>query len=151
MIMTQSDKPLSDILRQISISASQTITHYHSNEPSPFIIICNERRIAFAMYRPSQTLEQNYPFKKGRTYQDTHFGNPITYTDTPNLCGIIGLIATSLGVETIPQENVYRPQLAFYDITNEKHTFAIHMIFKYLSSNKTKPELNNDLIQTNND
>jgi hypothetical protein len=25
------------------------------------------------------------------------------------------------------------------------------MIFKYLSSNKTKPELNNDLIQTNND
>jgi hypothetical protein len=25
------------------------------------------------------------------------------------------------------------------------------MIFKYLSINKTKPELNNDLIQTNND
>jgi hypothetical protein len=54
------------------------------------------------MYRPSQTLEQNYPFKKERTYQDILFGNPITYTDTPYLCGIIGLIVTSSGVETIP-------------------------------------------------
>jgi hypothetical protein len=39
--------------------------------------------------------------------------------------------------------------LAFYDITNEKHTFAIHMIFKYLSINKFRPELNYDFIHVN--
>jgi len=39
--------------------------------------------------------------------------------------------------------------LAFYDITNEKHAFAIHMIFKYLSMNKFKPILNDNFIQTN--
>jgi hypothetical protein len=146
-ITTQNDKPLSEILKQICICASQTMIYHNNDYPSPFIVICNERRIAFAMYRPSQTLEQNYPFKKGRTYQDIHSGN--TITDTPNLCGIIGLIATSSGVETIPQQNIYRPQLAFYDITNERHTFAIHMIFKYLSLNKSRPVLNDDLIQTN--
>jgi hypothetical protein len=94
------------------------------------------------MYRPSQTLEQNYPFKKGCTFHS--IGNP-----TPNLCGIIGLVATLWGVETIPHQNVYRPQLAFYDITNEKHAFAIHMIFKYLSLNKFKLKLNNDFIHIN--
>ena len=40
--------------------------------------------------------------------------------------------------------------MAFYDISNEKHAFAIHMIFKYLSLNQFKPELNDDFIQTNN-
>jgi hypothetical protein len=40
--------------------------------------------------------------------------------------------------------------LAFYDITNEKHAFAIHMIFKYLSLNRFKPELNDNFVQTNN-
>jgi hypothetical protein len=39
--------------------------------------------------------------------------------------------------------------LAFYDTTNEKHAFAIHMIFKYLSINKWKPELNDNFIQIN--
>jgi hypothetical protein len=41
--------------------------------------------------------------------------------------------------------------LAFYDITNENHAFAIHMIFKYLSINPTKPNLNENFVQTNND
>ena len=41
--------------------------------------------------------------------------------------------------------------MAFYDITNERHTFAIYIIFKYLSLNKSRPVLNNNLIQTNNE
>ena len=150
MLMAQNNKLLSVIIKQMCINASQPIPQIfdHYNDPSPFIIICHQKRITFAMYRPSQTIEQNYPFKKGRTFQN--FGDPTIHTDTPNLCGIIGLVATSWGVETIPHHNVYRPQLAFYDISNEKHAFAIHMIFKYLSLNSYKPELNDDFIQTNN-
>jgi hypothetical protein len=147
-IMTRSDKPLSQLLRELCISAAQTINN-RGNNVSPFVVICNEKRIAFATYDPNQTLVENYPFKKGRTYQD--IGNPTIYTDTPDFKGIIGLIATTWGVERIPQQNVYRPQLAFYDITNEKHAFSIHMIFKYLCINPTKPNLNEHLVQINND
>jgi hypothetical protein len=118
MIITQSNKPLSEILHL-----------YNYGDPNPFFIICHNKRIAFGIYAPSENLEQNYPFKKGYTYLNG-------YKDTPNLCGIISLVATTWGVETIPHQNVYKPQLAFYDITNEKHAFAIHMIFKYLSINK---------------
>jgi hypothetical protein len=86
---------LSELLRLLCSGASQTIANHNNNEISPFIVICNEKRIAFAMYRPDQVLEENYPFKKGRTYEDTYFGRPITYRDTPNFLGIIGLIVTS--------------------------------------------------------
>jgi len=41
--------------------------------------------------------------------------------------------------------------LAFYDITNEKHIFAIHMIFKYLSVNHFAPNLDNNFNQINYD
>jgi hypothetical protein len=145
MMISENNKPLSQILNQVCINNSQPIFQEYepyNHDPSSFIIIMNKKRISFAMYRPSETLEQNYPFKKGRTFQD--IGNP-----TPNLISIIGLVATSWGVETIPHQNVYKPQLAFYDITNEKHAFAIHMIFKYLSINKFKPILNDNFIQTN--
>jgi len=147
-IMTRTDKPLSEMLKQICYCAAQTISN-RVNNISPFMVICNEKRIAFATYDPNQILDVNYPFKKGRTFQD--IGNPTIYTDTPDFNGIIGLIATTWGVERIPQQNVYRPQLAFYDITNERHAFAIHMIFKYLSINPTKPNLDENLVQTNND
>jgi hypothetical protein len=30
--------------------------------------------------------------------------------------------------------------LAFYDITNEKHAFAIHMLFKFVSINRFRLE-----------
>lgn len=149
-IITRNDKPLSELLRQLCFSASQIINN-RVNNISPFIVICNEKRIAFATYDPNATLEGNYPFKKGRIFQEIVLGNQETFTDTPDFMGIIGLIATTWGVERIPQQNVYRPQLAFYDITNEKHAFAIHMIFKYLSINPTKPNLNENFVQTNND
>ena len=147
-IMTRTDKPISEILKLICMSAAQTISN-RGNNISPFIVICNEKRIAFATYDPNQISDQNYPFKKGRTFQD--MGDPTIYTDTPDFKGIIGLVATTWGVERIPQENIYRPQLAFYDIANERHAFAIHMIFKYLSINPTKPNLDENLVQTNND
>jgi hypothetical protein len=147
-IMTRSDKPLSQLLSDLCVSAAQTRNN-RVNNVSPFIVICNEKRIAFATYDPNQMLDENYPFKKGRTFQV--IGNPTVYTDTHDFKGIIDLIATLLGVERIPQQNVYRPQLAFYDITNEKHAFSIHMIFKYLCINPTKPNLNEHLVKINND
>jgi len=150
MMISENNKPLSQILNQVCINNSQPIFQEYepyNHDPSSFIIICHKKRITFAMYRSSEALEQNYPFKKGRTFQ--HIGDPTLYIDTPNLCSILGLIATSWGVETIPHQNVYKPQLAFYDITNEKHAFAIHMIFKYLSINKFKPELNNNFVHIN--
>ena len=36
-------------------------------------------------------------------------------------------------------------KLAFYDLTNRRHTFAIHIIFKYLSLLLDLPTRNNDL------
>jgi len=150
MMISENNKPLSQILNQVCINNSQPIFQEYepyNHDPSSFIIICHKKRITFAMYRSSEALEQNYPFKKGRTFQ--HIGDPTLYIDTPNLCSILGLIATSWGVETIPHQNVYKPQLAFYDITNEKNAFAIHMIFKYLSINKFKPELNNNFVHIN--
>jgi hypothetical protein len=131
MIITESNKPLCEILNL-----------YNYKDPSPFIIFRHGKRIAFAIYTPSETLEQKYPFKKGLILQNG-------YRYTPNFSGIISLIATTRGVETIPHKNVYKPQLAFYDITNKEHAFAIHMIFKYLSINKFKPELNDNFIQIN--
>jgi hypothetical protein len=93
--MTQSNKPLSEILRLIRFSAEQVIPGVNNNYASPFIIIYQEKCITFAMFKHSETLEQNYPFKKGRTFQEcSRSGTNHTYTDTPNFCGIIGLIAT---------------------------------------------------------
>ena len=145
-MISGSVKPISELLRLICISADERISDRVINR-SPFIIICKENRIAFAAYDPNQISDVNYPFKKGRTY--TEPGRTYEYTDTPNFKGIIGLVATSSGVERIPQQNVYRPQLAFYNLTKEKHAFAIHMIFKYLSLNPLKPDLDENLVQTN--
>jgi hypothetical protein len=94
MIITHSDKPISEILKQICLTA-------------PFIVICNKERIAFASYRPSQILEQTYPFKKGRNVHN--IDDSIIKVDTPNICGILSLVLTSCGVGAIPHQNVYRP------------------------------------------
>jgi hypothetical protein len=142
--ISNNHKPLSEVLHQACMdSLNPMIRPYIYRNASPFIIFVHNKRIAFAMHRPSEILEQDYPLKTG-------YINPNGYRDTPNLCGIIGLIATSSGVETIPHENVYKPQLAFYDITNENHAFAIHMIFKYLSINSFGPESHYDFTQINN-
>jgi hypothetical protein len=96
MMISENNKPLSQILNQVCINNSQPIFQEYepyNHDPSSFIIIMNKKRISFAMYRPSEALEQNYPFKKGRTFQD--IGNPALYIDTPNLCNILGLIATT--------------------------------------------------------
>jgi hypothetical protein len=145
---TRSDKPISDLLRILCFSAHETISN-RINNISPFIVMCNEKRIAFATYDQNKISDVNYPFKKGRTY--FHLNDPEIHIDTPDLKGIIGLVATTWSVERIPQQNIYRPQLAFYDITNERHFFAIHMIFKYLSINPIKPNLDQNLMQTNSD
>jgi len=123
MFISQSNKPLCEILNL-----------YNYRDPGPFIIFRHGKRISFVINTPSENLEQKYPFKKGLILQNAD--NTAIYRNTPNLCGILGLVATTWGVEIIPHQNVYKPQLAFYDITNEKHAFAIHMIFKYLSINK---------------
>jgi hypothetical protein len=44
------------------------------------------------MYKPSPFLEENYPFKRGRTFQNIN--DPTIHVDTPNISGIISLIAT---------------------------------------------------------
>jgi len=148
-MFAQSNKPLSVILKEMCMYfRDNTDNIYNPYETSPFIVICHKRRIAFAMYKPSQELEQNYPFKKGRYFQN--LGDPKIHIDTPNMCGIIGLVATTWGVETMPHQNIYKPQLAFYDIKSKKHTFAIHMIFKYLSLNRRFPSIDDNFIQTNN-
>jgi len=148
-MFAQSNKPLSEILKQICMYFSDNTRNiYNPYETSPFIVICHKKRITFAMYKPSQALEQNYPFKKGHFFQK--LGDPKIHIDTPNMCGIIGLVATTWGVETIPHQNIYKPQLAFYDISKEKHVFSIHMIFKYLSLNRKFPSIDDNFIQTNN-
>ena len=148
-MFAQSNKPLSVILKEMCMYfRDNTDNIYNPYETSPFIVICHKRRIAFAMYKPSQELEQNYPFKKGRYFQN--LGDPKIHIDTPNMCGIIGLVATTWGVETIPHQNIYKPQLAFYDISKKKHVFSIHMIFKYLSLNRKFPSIDDNFIQTNN-
>jgi len=148
-MFAQSNKPLSVILKEMCMYfRDNTDNIYNPYETSPFIVICHKRRIAFAMYKPSQELEQNYPFKKGRYFQN--LGDPKIHIDTPNMCGIIGLVATTWGVETMPHQNIYKPQLAFYDIKSKQHTFAIHMIFKYLSLNRRFPSIDDNFIQTNN-
>jgi len=148
-MFAQSNKPLSVILKEMCMYfRDNTDNIYNPYETSPFIVICHKRRIAFAMYKPSQELEQNYPFKKGRYFQN--LGDPKIHIDTPNMCGIIGLVATTWGVETMPHQNIYKPQFAFYDIKSKQHTFAIHMIFKYLSLNRRFPSIDDNFIQTNN-
>jgi len=148
-MFAQSNKPLSEILKQICMYFSDNTRNiYNPYETSPFIVICHKKRITFAMYKPSQALEQNYPFKKGHFFQK--LGDPKIHIDTPNMCGIIGLVATTWGVETMPHQNIYKPQLAFYDISKEKHVFSIHMIFKYLSLNRKFPSIDDNFIQTNN-
>lgn len=147
-VIARSDKPISEILRLLCKTAEETISN-RVNNISPFIIMCNEKRIAFATYDPNHISNENYPFKKGRTF--TELPDNTVYIDTPNYEGIKSLVATSWGVERIPQQNIYRPQLAVYDITKERHAFAIHMLFKYLSINPTKPNLNENLVQTNSD
>ena len=54
MLTTQSNEPLSEILKKVCINASQ-LAHYH-DDPSTFIIICHKKRIAFATYKPSHIL-----------------------------------------------------------------------------------------------
>src|SRR5207237_3939104 len=49
MLTTQSNEPLSEILKKVCINASQ-LTHYY-NDPSTFIIICHKKRIAFITYK----------------------------------------------------------------------------------------------------
>ena len=39
-------------------------------------------------------------------------------------------------MEAPQQRNIYSPKLAFYDITNKEHAFAIHLQLNYLLLNK---------------
>lgn len=41
--------------------------------------------------------------------------------------------------------------MALYDITNEKHTFAIHTLFEYLSLNWFKPEWKDNSLELINE
>jgi hypothetical protein len=95
MLISENNKPLSEILSQIFVNNTQQIFQeyepYH-HEPSSFAIICNQKRIGFIMNKHSEALEQVFPFRKGRTLKLP--GDPIIYIDTPNLCGILSLVAT---------------------------------------------------------
>ena len=112
---------------------------------SPFLVLFKGRLVTFAENRPGYH-DTYYPLKKGLTDRALIGPDGRLSEYTPNFSSIIGLIASSIGVEALPQENVYRPRLAFYDTTNENHVFAIHIIFKFISMNSQLPTRDHHLV-----
>lgn len=95
---------------------------------TPYLIFYKDQNIAFAEFNPNYHGHNSLKTPTDLNQEDTR--------KTGDYSGILGLVATTRGVETVPQKNIYSPQLVWYDITNEKHTFAIHMQFRYLTLNK---------------
>ena len=115
------------LLQKLHIQANDSFKGQCSQGKSPYIILHRDQYIAFAEYNPDYHKE-NFPFKKQEL-------KPRENIQPANYKGILGLVATTRGVETVSQRNIYSPQLAWYDITNQKQAFAIHILFKYLSLN----------------
>ena len=99
-----------------------------ANRACPFIIFTHDRYITFAEYRPDYHQDPLYTLKAGDSI------------NLPNFKGIIGLILTQWGIQAVPQQNIYSPQLAWYDFTNSYHRTAIHAIFEYFAMNPDLPQ-----------
>ena len=126
-LVGRNNKNWSYILQELPRYCDYDIWGYRA-ENTPYLIFYKDQYIAFAEFNRNYHGPNSFKTPTDLNQNDTQLSADYT--------GILGLVATTKGVETVPQRNIYSPQLAFYDITNEKHAFAIHMQFKYLTLNK---------------
>ena len=57
--------------------------------------------------------------------------------------GLLGLYVNKNGVDIIPQENTYAPQVMFYNYNSSKHqqNFSIHVLYRFLSMHAVAPSV----------
>jgi hypothetical protein len=60
----------------------------------------------------------------------------------------LGLYCDKHGVKIIPQIDEFGVQCVIYDLANEHYSFAIHSIFKYITSHRRSP-IRNSQLQAN--